>query len=72
MVNIETIDTSGLYKLDGTLLYAPNFVLNVNYELRREMHAEYNYPTDGWVWCDSLAEAEALFNVKSENTHNEN
>lgn len=47
-------DTSGFYKLDeGELLYGPNFVLNANYELRRETKDEYDYPVDGWSWFES-------------------
>lgn len=50
-------DTSGFYKLDGELLYAPNYVLNANYELTRETKDEHTYPVDGWQWFDSEAEA---------------
>lgn len=51
------MDTSGFYKLDGDLLYGPNFVLNANYELRRETHDQHSYPIDGWFWFDSEQEA---------------
>lgn len=47
----------GFYKLDGMLLYGPNFVLNANYELRRETKDTHTYPTDGWYWFDTLEEA---------------
>jgi len=55
-------DTSGFYKLDGDrLLFGQNFVLNANYELRREAKAQHDYPVDGWFWFDSETEAkEAL------------
>ena len=54
----EILDTSGFYKNDnGTLLFGPNFVLNANYELRRETHDQHNYPVDGWFWFDSEQEA---------------
>ena len=54
----EILDTSGFYKNDnGTLLFGPNFVLNANYELRRETHDQHNYPIDGWFWFDSEEEA---------------
>lgn len=56
-------DTSGFYKLDGDLLYGPNFVLNANYELRRETHANFTYPVDGWWWFDSEAEARTAFGL---------
>ena len=51
------MDTSGFYKLDGDLLYGPNFVLNANYELRRETHDQHTYPIDGWYWFNSDEEA---------------
>ena len=57
-------DTSGFYKLDGEiLLYGPHFVLNANYELRKETHTEHTYPTDGWYWFDSEQEARIFFNL---------
>lgn len=56
-------NTSGFYKLDGDLLYAPNYVLNANYELYRDSHETYTYPTDGWYWFDSEQEAKIFFNL---------
>ncbi len=56
-------DTSGFYKLDGDLLYGPNFVLNANYELRKETHTEYTYPVDGWYWFDSEEQARIFFDL---------
>ena len=54
----------GFYKLDqGTLLYGPNFVLNANYELRKETHNDYDYPVDGWHWFDSEDEAYEFFGL---------
>ena len=54
----EILDTSGFYKNDnGTILFGPNFVLNANYELRRETHDQHNYPIDGWFWFDTEQEA---------------
>lgn len=61
MINIE--DTNGFYKLDGELLYGPNFVLNANYELRKETHEEHTYPVDGWYWFDSEAAAREFFGL---------
>ena len=54
---------SGFYKLDVTLLYGANFVLNANYELRKETKDQHVYPTDGWYWFDSLEEACSFFNI---------
>jgi hypothetical protein len=56
-------DTSGFYKLDGDLLYGPNFVLNANYELERLTHDQYEYPIDGWYWFDSEEEARVFFGL---------
>ena len=56
-------DTSGFYKLDGDLLFGPNFVLNANYELRRETHDQHIYPIDGWYWFSSAEEAYAAFKL---------
>jgi hypothetical protein len=56
-------DTSGFYKRDpgGILLFGRYFVLNANYHLKRDDHASYDYPVDGWSWYDSEDEArEAL------------
>ena len=57
----EILDTSGFYKNDnGTLLFGPNFVLNANYELRRETHDQHNFPIDGWFWFNSEEEAKQI------------
>ena len=57
-------DTSGFYKLDGDVLFGPNFVLNANYELRRETKDQHSYPVDGWSWFDTKEEAYAFFGVE--------
>jgi hypothetical protein len=54
-------DTSGFYKLDGGLLYAPNAVLGPDYELLRDYHETYDYPVDGWYWFDSEDAARTFF-----------
>jgi hypothetical protein len=56
----------GFYKLDGDLLYGPNYVINANYEIRRETKNQHTYPTDGWYWFDSDAEARAFFGLPPE------
>ena len=57
----EILDTSGFYKNDnGAILFGPNFVLNANYELRRETHDQHTYPVDGWHWFDSEDQAKSL------------
>jgi hypothetical protein len=58
-------DTSGFYKMDGgELLYGPNFILNKDFELRRETHTTHEYPVDGWSWFDSEESAKAFFNIQ--------
>lgn len=60
----EMIDTSGFYKRDGEqLLYGPNFVLNADYELRRETREQNALPVDGWQWFDTAAEAYAAYGL---------
>lgn len=57
---------SGFYKLDGeTVLHGPNFVLNANYELRKETKDNHEYPVDGWYWFDNDAEAYEFFGVNN-------
>ena len=60
------MDTSGFYKLDGSLLYGPNYVLNANYELRRETRDQHSYPVDGWHWFDTEEEARLCFDLPLE------
>lgn len=57
-------NTSGFYKQDGEILYGPNFVLNANYELRKETYDQHTYPVDGWYWFDSKEAAYAFFGVE--------
>ncbi len=59
-------DTSGFYKLDGNLLFGPHYVLNAAYELHRESHDQYEYPTDGWCWFDSEDQARRFFGLPAE------
>jgi len=55
---------SGFYKIDGELLYGPNYVLNESYQLYKEYSDTYTYPVDGWYWFDSHEEAYAFFNLE--------
>jgi len=63
-------ETQGFYKNDGTLLYGPNFVLNANYELRKETKDDYTYPVDGWYWFDTRQEALDFFGIVEEGINN--
>jgi len=62
MINMQ--DTSGFYKLDTFILFGPNFVLNMNYELHRETHEQHIYPIDGWYWFDTVEEAYNFFGIE--------
>lgn len=52
----------GFFKQDGDeLLFAPNFIINKNYELKIDSFSEYNYPVDGWFYFESEEEAKNFF-----------
>jgi len=56
--------SKGFYKNDsGHLLYGPNFVLNKDYELKKENKHNYEYPVDGWYWFESEIDARVYFNM---------
>ena len=65
---MEDIEDSGaFYSIDeatGDLLKGPNFVLNSDFELRRELKDTYEYPVFGWYWFDSEQEAKTFFNLE--------
>ena len=58
------MNEQGFYKLDGSLLYGPNFVLNANYELRKESKDSHSYPVDGWSWFENENAARSFFGLK--------
>lgn len=62
-------NTSGFYKLDGELLFGPNFVLNAAYELRRDTKDQYSYPVDGWYWFDTAQQAREHFGLPEPETN---
>ena len=58
-------DTSGFYKNEnGMLLFAPNLVLNKNYQLVKEKKDEYKYPIDDWYWFDNEEEARLELSIE--------
>jgi hypothetical protein len=57
------MNTAGFYKLDGDLLYAPNFVVNANYELYADNPEDRLREVDGWKWFDTEAEAIAYYGL---------
>lgn len=64
--------TAGFYKYESEILsYGPNFVLNLDYELRAESKDEYTYPIDGWYWFNSLEDACLFFNIPSPDNNKE-
>ena len=62
-------NTSGFYKVvNKNLLYAPNFVLHADYELRKENKDQLTYPVDGWYWFDDEAAAREFFDLPKPST----
>jgi hypothetical protein len=55
--------TAGFYKIDGELLYAPNYVLNKDWQLLKEEKDNYEYPVHGWRWFDSEDEARQAYGL---------
>lgn len=53
------------YKKDNDMvLEAPNFVLNKDYELRKETKDTHIYPIDGWYWFDTIEEAYTFLGIE--------
>ena len=53
------------YKKDNDMvLEAPNFVLNKNYELKKETKDTHIYPIDGWYWFDTIEEAYTFLGIE--------
>lgn len=63
------MDTRGFYKNDNNvLLYAPNYVINKNYELYTINSDSYDLPIDGWYWFENEDDAYLFFDlIKLEN-----
>ena len=57
------MNAQGFYKLDGILCYGPNFVINAQYELRKEQKDTYSYPVDGWYWFADENAARSFFGL---------
>jgi len=55
------MSTSGFYKKDIDIVYAPNLVYNINYTLNADIKDDYTYPIDGWYWFDSIESAYLFF-----------
>jgi hypothetical protein len=55
------MSTSGFYKKDIDIVYAPNLVYNINYTLNADLRDDYTYPIDGWYWFDSIESAYLFF-----------
>jgi len=59
--NIVEKTWPGFYKRDNDdVLYAPNFVLNKDYELRIENKDDYEYPVDWWHYFECEDESKIL------------
>jgi hypothetical protein len=64
--------SSGFYKYESEILsYGPNFVLDLNFELRKESKDDHTYPVDGWYWFDSIEEAYTFFNILNPESNQE-
>lgn len=63
--------SAGFYKYeDPNLYFGANYVLNADYELRKETKDDHSYPVDGWYWFDSQDEAKQFFEIEEENNGN--
>jgi len=63
--------TNGFYKNDnGSVLYAPNFVINKDYELYKEQKDTYTYPVEGWKWFDDEDSAYTEYGLKKPEVKN--
>lgn len=53
------------YKKDNDMvLEALNFVLNKDYELKKEAKDTHIYPIDGWYWFDTIEEAYTFLGIE--------
>ena len=53
------------YKKDNDMvLEAPNFVLNKDYELKKETKDTHIYPIDGWYWFYTIEEAYTFLGIE--------
>lgn len=58
------MSTAGFYKNDnGILLFGPNFVLNRDYELRKETHFDMTDPVDGWMYYPDEETARTILGI---------
>jgi hypothetical protein len=63
--------SAGFYKYeDQNLYFGANYVLNADYELRKETKDDHTYPVDGWYWFDSQEKAHEFFGIDEENNGN--
>lgn len=57
-------DTSGFYKVESDqLLHGPNWVLNADYTLHRDLDADLGFEVDGWMFYDSEEAARAALGI---------
>jgi len=55
----------GFYiNINGSVMYAPNFVSAPDFELRKENKDQYQYPVHGWYWFDSEDLAYEFFGIE--------
>jgi len=63
MAILDENDTAGFYKYESKQLTWGKWVLNLDYELYADKHAEYVLPIDGWHWFDSIKQAQEFFGI---------
>lgn len=64
MAILDPNDTAGFYKYESGILSWGKWVLNREYELYADKHAEYELPVDGWYWFNDIDEAKAFFKIE--------
>lgn len=58
------METKGFYKnIEGTILYAPNFVSMPDAEILIELKDIYTYPVNNWYYFDTEDDAYLFFGV---------
>jgi hypothetical protein len=62
----QPLREAGFYKLDdGVLLYAPNFVTSMYYDLNILEKDNYEYPVDGWYYFENEQDAISYNNLSN-------
>lgn len=69
---MSDVDTSGFYKVqDGQLFFGPNWVVNADYTLHRELDADLGFEVDGWLFYADEATAREMLGLPVQNEDEE-